>query len=77
MLRAGESRDDEHWGTAVWAHECGSYAVGPGGGRGEIGGQLRWTYAANDSRVCSVISNCTGRWVFCCITIVRDATTFP
>ena len=41
MLRAGESRDDEHWSPAVWAHEGGSYAVGPGGGCGEIGGQLR------------------------------------
>src|SRR6266850_8613728 len=41
VLRAGESRDDEHWGPAVWAHEGGSYAVGLGGGCGEIGGQLR------------------------------------
>jgi hypothetical protein len=25
------------------------------------------------SRVCSVISNWTGRWVFCCMTIARAA----
>ena len=29
------------------------------------------------SRVVSVISNCTGRCVFCCSTIARDATTRP
>lgn len=34
-------------------------------------------HIASVSRVCSVISNWTGRSVFCCITIVRAATRSP
>jgi hypothetical protein len=33
--------------------------------------------AATASRVDSVISNCTGREVFCCMTIARAATRSP
>lgn len=29
------------------------------------------------SRVCSVISNCTGRCVFCCVTMAREAMRSP
>jgi len=32
---------------------------------------------ASASRVCSVISNCTGRWVFCCMTMARVAMRSP
>lgn len=41
---------------------------------------LRWArciQASRTVRVCSVISNCTGCWVFCCITMARDDTCSP
>lgn len=34
-------------------------------------------YASRLSRVCSVILNCTGRWVFCCMIVALDATWLP
>ena len=37
----------------------------------------RAIHAATASRVGSVISNCTGRWVFFCMTIARGATGLP
>ena len=33
--------------------------------------------APSVSRVCPVISNCTGRCVFCCMTVARAATRTP
>ena len=37
----------------------------------------RLIQAATASRVVSVISNCTGRWVFCCMMIARADTRPP